>query len=354
MPGQRPENGPRAVGPDGDAPSRVKHRVQAIMTVARHHGVEMPSEQLRRWLPAEATPSEEELNGWIREWRSSRSVSSGLLLGPGTGPDESRTAERKERGSRYLERAHQIVLGPLALAVPLTMSIGVTGSSAYGEPEAGDDLDFMVITKDGALWVFLLMTFVRLRLGRPRAGAGPDPSPCFNYLMEDAAAREEFGRPRGFLFAREALTTRVITGGSYYRGLLKGSRWLETEVPGAWQGYTASEGTGPSGVRAPVAIRALNGVLFPVVAAYQQAKSLFRNHQLRRSDRREECFRTVTLRSRFALLTEKFDRHSSVFSEAGWERTDDWQMPGGPMPTMNSQPSNVRGGVRTNGGEQET
>jgi hypothetical protein len=354
MPGQRPEKGPCAVGPEGDALSRVKHRVQAIMTVARHHGVEMPSEQLRRWLPAEATPSEEELNGWIREWRSSRSVPGGVLLGPSTAPDDSRTAERKERGSRFLERARQIVLGPLAPAIPLTLSIGVTGSSAYGQPEAGDDLDFMVITKDGALWVFLLITFVRLRLGRPRAGADPDPAPCFNYLMEDAAAREEFGRPRGFLFAREALTTRAITGGSYYRGLLKGSRWLETEVPGAWQEYTASGGTGPSKVRAPVSIRALNGVLFPVVAAYQQAKSLFRNHQLRRSGRRVECFRTVTLWSRFALLTEKFDRHSSVFSDAGGGWTDDGQVRGGPWPTMKGPPTNVRGGVRTNSGDQET
>jgi hypothetical protein len=354
MPGQRPENGPRAVGPDGDAPSRAKHRVHAIMTVARLHGVEMPGEQLRRWLPAEATPSEEELNGWIREWRSSSLVSGGVPLGTGTGPDGGRTTERKERGSRYLERAHQIVLGPLAPALPLTMSIGVTGSSAYGEPEAGDDLDFMVITKDGALWVFLLMTFVRLRLGRPRAGAGTDPAPCFNYLMEDAAARQEFGRPRGFLFAREALTTRAITGGSYYRGLLKGSRWFEEEVPGAWHEYTASEGTDPSEARAPVAIRALNGVLFPVVAAYQQAKSLFRNHQLRRSDRREECFRTVTLWSRFALLTERFDRHSSVFSGAGGERTDNGQARGGPWPTMKGHATNVRGGVRTNSGDQET
>ncbi|MGC2034727.1 MAG: hypothetical protein WA761_04685 [Thermoplasmata archaeon] len=354
MAGQRSEDEPRAVGADGDVPSRAKYRVHAIMTVARHHGVEMPSEQLRRWLPAEATPSEEELNGWIREWRSSRSVSGGVPPGADTRPDDGRTAERRERGSRYLERAHQIVLGPLAPALPLTMSIGVTGSSAYGEPEAGDDLDFMVITKDGALWVFLLMTFVRLRLVRPMAGSGPGPAPCFNYLMEDAAAREEFGRPRGFLFAREALTTRAITGGSYYRGLLKGSRWLEMEVPGAWEEYTASEGMGPSKVRVPSAIRAINGVLFPVVAAFQQAKSLFRNHQLRRSGRTEECFRTVTLWSRFALLTEKFDRHSRVFSEAGWEWTDDGEMRDGARPTMRLQATNLRGGAQTNGGEQET
>ena len=42
--------------------------------------------------------------------------------------------------------------------------MGITGSTAYGEPKSGDDLDFIVVTRKGALWVFVLYAVLAARI----------------------------------------------------------------------------------------------------------------------------------------------------------------------------------------------
>jgi hypothetical protein len=225
--------------------------------------------------------------------------------------------QRRARGESYLVSASYLVRSFLAPAGGLVRCAAVTGSAAYGEPEHGDDCDLLVVTRRGSLWPFLAFTYLRLRLRRDVLPAEAPAVWCLNYALDERAARAEFSVPRGFLFAREALTARVVEGEPYYRGIVGAAAWLGEEAPrlyARWrqEGFPAAAPEAP----APVPVRALNLVLYPILAAYLQGMCLVRNWRLRRAGRPGESFRTVTRPGRLAYETEKFGRLTELFAPA--------------------------------------
>ena len=192
----------------------------------------------------------------------------------------------------------------------------VTGSTAYGEPEEGDDCDVFAITRPGTMWAFLTFLYLRLQLTRHRE-VGEPAVWCFNYVLETEAASKAFARPQGFLFAREALTARPVAGARFYRGLLGSASWLKEEAPrlfARWEGEGMPEPESLTPASLPV--RMINLALYPVVAAYLQLVGLYRNHTLRRAGRHEECFSTRTQRNRLMVLSERYSRLTLVYAPA--------------------------------------
>jgi hypothetical protein len=284
-------------------------RVDSILRVAGAHGTGVPLRDLAELLPLDGPRSETDLADWMREHPSlghvvGRTAFPAGSSGPGTDLDD-----RRARGARYWEAAEGLVAGPLRAARPLLRSLAVTGSTAYGEPEEGDDLDFLAVTRASSVWVFLTYSYLRLRLrGRPRDGSA-DPTPCFNYVLDETAARREFTGSRGLLFAREALTARPVLGRAFYRDLVGSAAWMEGELPRLYARWS-SEPSSASPVPAPTPwpLRLLNGMLFPPVAAYLQLQCLLRNRALRRSGRGDEAFRTVAEYRGLRFVTDRFER----------------------------------------------
>jgi hypothetical protein len=182
----------------------------------------------------------------------------------------------------------------------------VTGSAAYGQPAPGDDLDFFVVTRTGAVPWFLAATYLALRLhpsGRREIDA---PPPCFNFVIDERRALQEFSRPRGLLFAREALSTGVVHGEAYYRGLLARFPWMGEELPRLYR--ARADSAGDSTPRpAPWLIRLLSAALFVPLAGYLQLVGLRRNAAARRERKNSAVFRTLTGLSRFAFQSRRFE-----------------------------------------------
>jgi hypothetical protein len=196
--------------------------------------------------------------------------------------------------------------------------LGVTGSLAYGEPELGDDCDFMAIARPGSVWVFLAYAYLAIRLGRARpSGEGP-AGWCFNWVFDEASARREYSQPHGFLFAREALMTHPLVGEEYYRALVRSSAWLQAEAPRLFARWQSGEDTvlPPAPEPAPLPIRALNALVYPWLAAYLQLVGLYRNARSGRRGRSESGFRTVTRFRRFALASEKYEQLERAYARA--------------------------------------
>lgn len=243
-------------------------------------------------------------------------MADGRAYPPGT--PVARNDDRRARGTAFVRTASRLRDGLLAPAAPLVAYWGVTGSAAYGEPEAGDDLDFLVVTRAGALWVFLTFVYLRLRLRkwserRPEEDHGPREF-CFNYVLDAESAPLEFGNARGFLFAREALGSIPLQGEPYYRALLRDAAWMREELPRRFEERTTPAEREEVVGRAPFSIRVLNAVLFPCVATYLQCVGLVRNARFRRAGRSSERFATVTRLRSLAFRTARFEALSAAYS----------------------------------------
>ncbi len=262
----------------GEPAPFVDLRVESLLRVARRFGTGIPLDELNSLLPSDGPSGVGDLRRWLDARPDLAQVAGDRAFAPNDSP--GRLSERESRALQYHRAAEHLVDRHLRPVLPWVRCVGITGSAAYGAPEADDDLDLFVVTRTGSLWVFLAYTYLAVRL-RFHAAAGTDhPPPCFNYVVEDEQAQAEFAAARGFLFAREALTTRVCHGEAYYRDLLAAAPWLGTEIPRLYAERTsgAPPQTEPP---APWPIRLVNACLFPPLAAYLQLAGLWRNAQLR-------------------------------------------------------------------------
>ena len=298
-------------------PGATEQRVEVLLAIARDFGMGIPLEQLR-WLMAgsedPSTPAEVEQ--WLRARPSLAEVHEGVAFLPGhTRPP---SPERTARALHYERCAKDLVSGPLSPAVRWTRCLAITGSVAYGNPEEGDDLDFLVIAREGALWAFLAFTYLSVRLRVPRSSDRPSDW-CFNHVLSEGAARSDYASSRGLLFAREALTARPLLGSGFYRELLHEAHWMRSELPRLYERcleeFAADPSPSPEG-KAPVLVRALNALVFLPLASYLQVQGLLRNWRFRRSGRAEEAFRTRTHFTRLAYVSDRFDRLMAAYARA--------------------------------------
>jgi hypothetical protein len=285
----------------------VESRVTTVVSVASRFGTGVSLPELVRLLPWDAPATVPEVRSWLEARPHLARVEAEIAFARVTAGTPA--ADRAERGQQYVRSAESLWTGPLRPLAPYVRCVCVTGSAAYGAPESGDDLDLFVATRNGALWWFIAGAYVLLRLTRGRWGRRRAPTPCFNFVLEESAAAEEFARSRGFLFAREALTARPVRGAEFYRGLLAQAPWMAQEIPRLY-GEKLSEPRTPVRPAPPVSllVRLLNAVLFPWIATYLQLVGLRRDARYRRSGLDEQRFRTETGGHRLAFASRKFDR----------------------------------------------
>jgi hypothetical protein len=301
----------------------VEHRFGSLLAAARESGTSVRLDHISELMP-KAGPDGA---GQVVEWLEAH-PSVGTLVGDrvvaGPLPPEWESAERRARGYRYLREAERIVEGPLSSIRNQTRCVAVTGSAAYGEPSEDDDLDFLVVTRRGAVWPFLVFTYLAARMGHMGRGPRNPPHWCFNYVLDEREARREFAGAHGFLFAREALMARPVAGATFYRGLVGEAGWLADEVPRLYNTWKAGGLPPlPPEAPAPAGIRVLNAILYPVVAGYLTLVAMVRNQRYRRRGEAARCFRVVAGPSRLTYETARFEalremyRLSSLRDSAG-------------------------------------
>jgi hypothetical protein len=294
------------------------------LDVAADFGAGISIESLVDLLPNSA-PREPEIDSWIRSHVPNRLIRDGVVYPCANELLLDDPVQRRMRAAEFLSRASDAFPRPMSESDPWLRCVAVTGSVAYGSAHPGDDLDFLVVTRHGAVWFFLGAVFLLRRL-RPRAREARGPQrTCFNYVVDDAQILRDYRIPRGLLFAREALTAKVLSGDAFYRGLLGSSAWLQHEAPRLLSRW--KEGgefpSPPTSERAPWLVRLLNVPLFFVLGAYLQLAGLVRNRKLRRSGAPDLCFRTTTMPGRLTYSSRRFRRLSAAYSRASvtgrWE-----------------------------------
>lgn len=295
-------------GPVGSADDPVNRRVTAVLAVAAQFQTEVALADLPVLLPSEGPSDPAAVARWVREHPTVARIEGSNVVRPqaaATPPGE--LADRRARGLDYLSAARGLFEGPLARIGPEVRCACVTGSTAYHEPAAGDDVDLMVVTAADSMWYTLLRIFLTMRSERRRSGGGDRPW-CVNYVLDEREARRAYADSRGFLFAREALTAHPVAGHEYYTSLIREASWMQDELPRMYRTWAAE--TAESAAPAPpsLGLRVANALVYPLLASYLQLVGLRRNSLLRRAGRGDEGFRTITRARQFALQTLKFDQ----------------------------------------------
>lgn len=299
-------------------------RLAVVLDVAADFDVGIPIDHLVDLLPDNG-PNAEGIDSWIRTHAPERPILDGIVYPDVRVGSHEVSRRRQARAAEYLNRAAEAFPSPMTPSDPWLRCVAVTGSVAYGSAEHEDDLDFLVVTRRGAVWFFLGTMFLLRRL-RPSTREPGDPHAwCFNYVVDDVELARDYATPRGLLFAREALTAKILSGGEFYRGVLGQSPWFRDEAPrllSRWKDG-GSFPPAPASERAPWLVRLLNIPLFLAVATYVQLAGLVRNRRWIRAGIPDQQFRTTTTLGRLTYTSGRFRRLALAYCRASttgrWE-----------------------------------
>ena len=115
--------------------------------------------------------------------------------------------------------------GRLIAALPLVRMVAVTGSLAWHNVDTGGDIDYLIVTDPGRLWLCrLLVALVR------RAARRDGVKLCANYLISTRALA--FAH-RNLYTAYEVARMTPIAGLGMYRRLRRANPWVEAYLPNA-------------------------------------------------------------------------------------------------------------------------
>src|SRR5271170_4953024 len=255
--------GPAAASPPEEASNRAfETRLRVLLEVSYRCRAPLSLDQIVAHLPVGGSGSTESVFAWLENHPEQGHVVAGYVMPPGE-ISVPELVERTARSKALFEEAEWAVSSPLRSAVALARCVGVSGSVAYGYAAPNDDLDFFVTARAGTTWLFLALAFLHHRkVARSHPLTGPSHW-CFNFVLDEREAPQEFARPGGLLFAREALSVRILRGDAYYRGLLVRAPWMSGELPQLYAQRIRPVDTAPTTAGpTPWLARAANLVVF--------------------------------------------------------------------------------------------
>lgn len=116
--------------------------------------------------------------------------------------------------------------GARLAAIPFVRMVGVTGALAMNNPSsARDDLDYLLITRPGRVWLARALAVALVRVGRL---CGVELCPNF-VVAADALAQKR----RDLYVAHEIAQVVPLFGGELYAALFAQNEWLYRNLPNA-------------------------------------------------------------------------------------------------------------------------
>lgn len=156
---------------------------------------------------------------------------NGYLALPGRHELGALRLERRKRAATLLPLASQY--GRRIASLPFVRLVALSGSLAAGNPGHRADLDYLIVTTPGRLWLVRAMTIVLVRAARGRG-----VQLCPNYLLTTRALTLA---NQDLYTAHELLQIAPIAGASAYRQLLAQNRWAADWLPNRYGQATAAQ-----------------------------------------------------------------------------------------------------------------
>ncbi len=138
--------------------------------------------------------------------------------------------QRGQASRRLVGRAG--FYGRLVARLPFVRMVAVTGSLAVDNAEEGDDIDYLIVTSPGRVWLARALTMAVVRLAALRG-----VTLCPNYLLAESALELPERDP---YTARELLQMLPVSGHGVYARMLAANAWWQSLLPN-WQAYGIGE-----------------------------------------------------------------------------------------------------------------
>ena len=223
-------------------------------------------------------------------------VASGIVLGKTEDfSDEiqvkSRISAQYDRASSNIAYAFQFGSMLKSASSPFKV-LSISGSTSYLSVSETDDLDFFCIVKAGAMWPSFVRSLILARAFR--ASRKYTPWICLSYVSDEEFVRREFFNNQNGLFARDAISTRVIQGEMYFRNLLKENSWMASYFPKLYElrigGGTFTNQEFMKRKPADSFERILNLFLYYTAGSYIKLKSYLLNRRFSRDRKFSSLF----------------------------------------------------------------
>lgn len=238
-----------------------------------------PSEVHRFLIGARATPAE--VRAALRRLVPDRlSRRDGLLTLPGRDGLAELRRERAAEAARYWPIAH--AWGRRLASLPFVRMVAVTGSLAADNVGPAADIDFLVVTVPGRVWVGRAFTSLTRR-----HAAGQGVRLCPNYILSEDALRLH---DRTLFTAHELVRMIPISGHAIHRRMLRLNRWTLRFLPNARPTVGAPAA---NGANRPLPVRITERVLETPLGAWMdrlERERLVRKTRRRRFDLSEVLY----------------------------------------------------------------
>lgn len=176
-------------------------------------------EEIRRVLPVLVTVDQVETA--LRSLPGRVVAVDGLYLLAGREPLVETRRARGEASRKLMRTA--VRYGSLIAKLPFVRMVGITGSLAVENAEPDDDIDYLIVTAKGRLWLTRALTVLLVRLAALRG-----VTLCPNYLLtESALALLERDR----YTARELLQMKPLSGRDVYERMMAENAWCRELLP---------------------------------------------------------------------------------------------------------------------------
>jgi hypothetical protein len=311
---------------------RQQLEIEAFCHIAKENGAAISLRELIELAAIDA--SEHELATAFHsdtKLRSKYLLESGYVLEKLAADEESwqKTVEeeekRRERGRQNLKRASRFG----QVLVEGAILVSVSGANSYLSAKEDDDIDFFCVTKTGSMWPFMLRALILARIHRI---ANSDvPELCFSCIMDERWATKEFRERQHAIFARDALTAKVIGGWTTYHALLEEARWMESYFPAFYairlreSGVTEDEGPPPQDVPAHGDDEAggstvLNSFLYFTLGSFLRIKSWALNRRLTKSSMHSSVFATRIGKGHYIYESNGYRKLRKMYGELEKEK----------------------------------
>jgi len=211
---------------------RQEQEIEALCRIAKENGAALTLRELIGL--AAIDTSEQELEA---AFNPDSRLGSKFVLESGYVFDRSSVARESSRqAAQYEESRREHARANLTSARRFgtalrrgAIVVSVSGGNSFLSAGEGEDIDLFCVTKTNDMWRFMLRALILARIHRL---ANRDvPSLCFSCVMDEEWARKAFGKRQNAIFARDALTAKVIDGTKAYLALLEGAPWMGEYFP---------------------------------------------------------------------------------------------------------------------------